>query len=77
MTHMSPMHAFNIRITSEDHERLARLREERHVNVSSWARQLLTEALDREFSVKREHRDSEANTPLPATCAPTIKGELS
>ena len=40
---------FQIRIEPELRERLARLRDERHVNVSAWARNLIAAGLDREF----------------------------
>ena len=41
---------FQIRIEPALRERLARLREERHVNVSAWARDVIAAGLDREFS---------------------------
>ena len=37
------------RVEPELRQRLARLREERDVNVSAWLRRVITEALDREF----------------------------
>ena len=40
---------FQIRIEPELREGLARLRDERHVNVSAWARDLIATGLDREF----------------------------
>ena len=40
---------FQIRIEPALRERLARLRDERHVNVSAWARDVIAAALDREF----------------------------
>ena len=40
---------FQIRIEPALRERLARLRDERHVNVSAWARDLIAAGLDREF----------------------------
>ena len=40
---------FQIRIEPELRDRLARLRDERHVNVSAWARDLIAAGLDREF----------------------------
>ena len=40
---------FQIRIEPELRDRLARLRDERHVNVSAWARDVIAAALDREF----------------------------
>ena len=41
---------FQIRIEPALRERLARLRDERQVNVSAWARDLIAAALDREFA---------------------------
>ena len=40
---------FQIRIEPALRERLARLRDERHVNVSAWARDVIAAGLDREF----------------------------
>ena len=40
---------FQIRIEPQLRDRLARLRDERHVNVSAWARDLIAAALDREL----------------------------
>ncbi len=40
---------FQIRIEPELRDRLARLRDERHVNVSAWARGVIAAALDREL----------------------------
>ena len=40
---------FQIRIEPELRDRLARLRDERHVNISAWARDLIAAGLDREF----------------------------
>ena len=37
------------RVKPELRQRLARLREERDVNVSAWLRRVISEALDREF----------------------------
>ena len=39
---------FQIRIEPELRDRLARLRDERHVNVSAWARDVIAAALDRD-----------------------------
>jgi len=52
---------FQIRIEPELHERLARLRDERHVNVSAWARNLIAAGLDREFPAVPD----EPRHPLP------------
>ena len=40
---------FQIRIEPELRSRLARLRDQRHVNVSAWARGVIAAALDREL----------------------------
>ena len=45
---------FQIRIEPELRDRLARLRDERHVNVSAWARDVIAAALDREFPAALE-----------------------
>ena len=45
---------FQIRIEPELRDRLARLREERHVNVSAWARDVIAAALDRELPADLE-----------------------
>ena len=45
---------FQIRIEPELRDRLARLRAERHVNVSAWARDVIAAALDREFPAALE-----------------------
>ena len=44
---------FQIRIEPEVRDRLARLRDEKHVNVSAWARDVIA-ALDREFPADLE-----------------------
>ena len=46
MLHSVPIH---IRVSPETRQRLQRLRTERHLNVGSWLRALINEALDREF----------------------------
>ena len=51
---------FQIRIEPELRDRLARLRDERHVNVSAWARDVIAAALDRELPA-----DLEAPTRQP------------
>ena len=53
---------FQIRIEPELRDRLARLRDERHVNVSAWARDVIAAAL-REFRA-----DLEAPTRQPLAC---------
>ena len=45
---------FQIRIEPELRDRLARIRDERHVNVSAWAREVIATALDREFPADLE-----------------------
>ena len=45
---------FQIRVEPELRDRLARLRDERHVNVSAWARDVIAAALDREFPADLE-----------------------
>ncbi len=45
---------FQIRIEPELRDRLARLRDERNVNVSAWARDVIAAALDREFPADLE-----------------------
>ena len=45
---------FQIRIEPELRDRLARLRNERHVNVSAWARDVIAAALDRELPADLE-----------------------
>ncbi len=46
---MRRIDVFQIRIEPALRERLARLRDERHVNVSAWARDVIAAGLDREF----------------------------
>ena len=46
MLHSVPIH---IRVSPETRQRLQRLRSERHLNVGSWLRALIDQALDREF----------------------------
>ena len=45
---------FQIRIEPELRDRLARLRDERYVNVSAWARDVIAAALDRELPADLE-----------------------
>ncbi len=45
---------FQIRIEPELRDRLARLRDERHVNVSAWARDVIAATLDRQFPADPE-----------------------
>ena len=46
MLHSVPIH---IRVSPETRQRLQRLRTERHLNVGSWLRALIDQALNREF----------------------------
>ena len=46
MLHSIPLH---IRVSPDTRLRLQRLRSERHLNVGSWLRALIDQALDREF----------------------------
>ena len=46
MLHPVPLH---IRVSPTTRQRLQRLRTERHLNLGSWLRSLIDEALDREF----------------------------
>ena len=46
MLHGVPLH---IRVSPDTRQRLQRLRTERHLNVGSWLRALIDQALDREF----------------------------
>ena len=46
MLHSVPLH---IRVSPDTRQRLQRLRTERHLNVGSWLRALIDQALDREF----------------------------
>ena len=46
MLHNVPLH---IRVSPDTRQRLQRLRSERHLNVGSWLRALIDQALDREF----------------------------
>ena len=52
--HAAYRHVFQIRIEPALRDRLARLRDERHVNVSAWARDVIAAALDREFPADLE-----------------------
>lgn len=52
-----------IRVEPALRDRLARLRDERHVNVSAWLRALISEALDRELG------DSAAPQAVPGAAA--------
>ena len=63
---------FQIRIEPELRDRLARLRDERHVNVSAWARDVIAAALDRDSrppSRRRRDNPSPAGDPASLTTA--------
>ena len=47
MLHSVPIH---IRVSPDTRQRLQRLRTEHHLNVGSWLRAIIDQALDREFS---------------------------
>ena len=56
---------FQVRIEPALRERLARLRDERHVNVSAWARDLIAAGLDREFPADLDApKDAPQREPL-------------
>ena len=64
MLHSVPLH---IRVSPDTRQRLQRLRTERHLNVGSWLRALINEALDREFGTA----PTAAEEPLaPVKAAP-------
>ena len=66
MLHSVPLH---IRVSPETRLRLQRLRTERHLNVGSWLRALIDQALDREFGTA----PSAAEEPLaPVKAAPPV-----
>ena len=66
MLHSVPIH---IRVSPETRQRLQRLRTERHLNVGSWLRALIDQALDREFG----SAPPAAEEPLaPVKAAPPV-----
>lgn len=58
-----------VRIDSALRDRIARLRSERHVNVSAWLRRLISDALDREFPAQPQGRSAPAGPPPDARTA--------
>ena len=66
MLHSVPIH---IRVSPDTRQRLQRLRTERHINVGSWLRALIDQALDREFGPP----PTAAEEPLaPVKAAPPV-----
>ena len=64
MLHSVPLH---IRVSPDTRQRLQRLRTERHLNVGSWLRALIDQALDREFGPAPPAADEPV---APAKAAP-------
>ena len=52
-----------IRVDPGLRDRLARLRDERHINVSAWLRDLVETALDREFLPDGEMQSAQPKPP--------------
>ena len=78
MLHSVPLH---IRVSPDTRQRLQRLRSERHLNVGSWLRGLIDQALDREFgppsTAVEEPVTPAASTPpvpLPGWTPAKVKG---
>ena len=78
MLHSVPLH---IRVSPDTRQRLQRLRSERHLNVGSWLRALIDQALDREFgsasTAVEEPVTPVASTPpvpLPGWTPAKVKG---
>ena len=78
MLHRVPFH---IRVSSETRQRLQRLRTERYLNVGSWLRALIDEALDREFGPAPTDANEPAapvkavpHEPIPGWTPPRLKG---
>ncbi len=70
MLHRVPLH---IRVSPETRQRLQRLRTERHLNVGSWLRALIDEALDREFG-PAPTEGNELDAPVKAAASEPIPG---
>ena len=66
-----PLH---IRISSEARQRLQLLRTERPLNVDSWLRALIDEALDREFGPAPKTRMSRTRRSRPRPPNPSLDG---
>ena len=79
MLHSVPLH---IRVSPDTRQRLQRLRSERHLNVGSWLRSLINQALDREFGSAPPHAAEEPlatvkaapPVPLPGWTPARVKG---
>ena len=78
MLHGVPLH---IRVSPETRQRLQRLRSERHLNVGSWLRALIDQALDREFGSAPTAADEPLATvkakppdPIPGWTPAKVKG---
>ena len=79
MLHSVPLH---IRVSPDTRQRLQRLRSERHLNVGSWLRALINQALDREFGSAPPHAAEEPlatvkaapPVPLPGWTPARVKG---
>ena len=78
MLHSVPLH---IRVSPETRQRLQRLRSERHLNVGSWLRALIDQALDREFGPPPTAADEPLATvkakppdPIPGWTPAKVKG---
>ena len=79
MLHRVPLH---IRVSPDTRQRLQRLRSERHLNVGSWLRSLINQALDREFGSAPPHAAEEPlatvkaapPVPLPGWTPARVKG---
>ena len=70
MLHSVPLH---IRVSPDTRQRLQRLRTERHLNVGSWLRALIDQALDREFGPP-PHAAEELVAPAKAAPPDPIPG---
>ena len=77
MLHPVPLH---IRVSPETRQRLERLRRERHLNVGSWLRALIEEALDGEFGPAPAEPTSPLEAalpdPLPGWTPAKVKGNV-
>ena len=78
MLHSVPLH---IRVSPDTRQRLQRLRSERHLNVGSWLRALIDQALDREFGPPPPAADEPLATvkakppdPIPGWTPAKVKG---
>ena len=71
MLHSVPLH---IRVSPDTRQRLQRLRTEHHLNVGSWLRALIDQALDREFGPAPPHAADEPLAPVKAAPPDPIPG---